>query len=49
MHAVIISRHLKNSLKRENLGYNLGSYIGGPISEADPSSAPLYFAKVNLF
>jgi hypothetical protein len=36
MHAVIISWQLKNSLKRENLGYNLGSYIGRPISGADP-------------
>jgi hypothetical protein len=35
MHAVIISRQLKNSLKGENFGYNLGPYIGRPISEAD--------------
>jgi hypothetical protein len=36
MHAVIISRQLMNSLKGENLGYNLGPYIGRPISGADP-------------
>jgi hypothetical protein len=36
MHAVIISRQLKDSLKGENLGYNLGPYIGRPISGADP-------------
>jgi hypothetical protein len=36
MHAIIISRQLKDSLKRENLGYNLGSYMGRPISRADP-------------
>jgi hypothetical protein len=26
MHTVIISQQLKDSLKEENLGYNLGSY-----------------------
>jgi hypothetical protein len=36
MHAVIISRQLMDSLKGENLGSNLGPYIGIPISEADP-------------
>jgi hypothetical protein len=35
MHTVIISRQLKDNLKGENLGYNLGLYIRRPISEAD--------------
>jgi hypothetical protein len=36
MHALIILRQLKDNLKGENLGYNLGSYILRPISETDP-------------
>jgi hypothetical protein len=36
MHAVTISRQLKENLKGESLGYNLGFYIWRPISEADP-------------
>jgi hypothetical protein len=36
MHAIIISRQLKDSLKGENLGYNLGPCIGRPISGTDP-------------
>jgi hypothetical protein len=36
MHVVIILWQLMHSLKGENLGYNLGPYIGRPISEADP-------------
>jgi hypothetical protein len=36
MHAVIISRQLKDGLKEENLDYNLGPYVGRPISGADP-------------
>jgi hypothetical protein len=36
MHAVIILRQLMDSLKGKNLDYNLGPYIGRPISEADP-------------
>jgi hypothetical protein len=35
MHAVIISRQLKDSLKGENLSYNLGPYVRRPISGAD--------------
>jgi hypothetical protein len=49
MHAVIISRQLKNSLKGENLGYNLGSYIEDQYQKRIPSSAPIYFVKLNLF
>jgi hypothetical protein len=37
MHAVIMSRQLMDILRGEkNLGYNLGPYIGRPISGADP-------------
>jgi hypothetical protein len=43
MHALIISRHLKDSSKGENLGYNLGPNIGRLIL------VPIYFANVNLF
>jgi hypothetical protein len=49
MHAVIISRQLKDSLKGENLGYNLGPYMGDQYQVQIPSSALFIFAKVNLF
>jgi hypothetical protein len=42
MHAVIISRRLKDSLKGENLAYNLVPYMGDQYHVWIPSSACLF-------